>query len=441
MNEKMSKMQIISLALTLFAMFFGAGNMIFPPAMGALAQGGYLWALAGFIVTDAGIAILAIIAIVNVGNNFDDLGNKVGKRFALVFSVIIYLLIGPLFALPRCGSVSFEMGIAPITNGFMSTGISSILYTAIFFGLTYLLSMNKNKLVDIIGKVLTPLLLISIACIFIAMLTSPHVPLVAPDPSYQNAPFFKGLIEGYLALDGPAGLVFAMVVIEAVKSYHITERKNIIKYTAISGLLAALFLGIVYFALTYIGAHSIGLGSFSNGSQLLNAVSTSLLGSWGRLILGVAVILACLTTSIGLVTCFADYIHKLCPKYSYHKIAAVVCLFSFVIANVGLTTLITYTLPILIMLYPVSVVLMIVSFFDKKIKNAKEVYIFAMLFAFFVSFFTGMDSLSIHLGFLHDMVASLPFYDLGIAWILPSCVGAMLGLIISKFRNKSVSSQ
>ncbi|MEG1630514.1 MAG: branched-chain amino acid transport system II carrier protein [Erysipelotrichaceae bacterium] len=229
--------------------------------------------------------------------------------------------------------------------------------------------------------------------------------------------------------------MFAIVVIESVKSYHIKERKNIIKYTAISGLLAALFLGVVYFALTYIGAHSIGLGSFSNGSQLLNAVSNSLLGSWGRLVLGIAVILACLTTSIGLVTCFADYFHKLLPKYSYHTIAAIVCIFSFIIANVGLTTLITYTLPILIMLYPVSVVLMIVSFFDKKINNAKEVYIISMSFAFFVSFFTGMDSLSIHLGGLHDFIASLPFYDLGIAWIIPSIFGAFLGLLLSKFKR------
>lgn len=429
MKEKMSLSQILSLSLMLFAMFFGAGNMIFPPALGSMAQSGYLWALLGFILTDAGIAILAIIAIVNVGESFDDLGNKVSKRFSIIFSFIIYLLIGPLFALPRCGSVSFEMGITPFLSSGASTMMPSLIYTAIFFGIALILSLYKNHLVDIIGKVLTPILLLSIAAIFIATLLKGGNSLQEAAPAYQNAPFFKGLIEGYLALDGPAGLVFAMVVIENVRSFHIKEKKNVIRYTAICGMIAAFFLSIVYFALSYVGAYSAAPGMFSNGSQLLNAVSYTLFGNWGRTILGVAVLLACLTTAIGLITCFSEFIHKQFPKISYRTTVIIVSIFSFIIANFGLNTLITITLPLLIILYPVTIVLVVTSFFDKHIKDRRRVYILGMSAAFIISFFTGMDEYHIHLGAIHDFIQSLPFYDLGIAWIIPSFIASMIGFL------------
>ena len=229
--KKLTLIQIISVSMMLFAIFFGAGNMIFPPAMGQLAGTSYISALAGFILTDAGIAILGVTAVVLAGTSMSDLGNLVSRRFALVLSVGVYLLIGPLFALPRTGSVSFEIALLPYI-GENNAILWSLLFTTAFFGLTYYLSSNPSRIVDVVGKYLTPVLLISILAIFIASLlqdTSNGAfsfgTMMEPSPAYADIPFFKGMIEGYNALDGPAGLAFAILVIKAIRSYGVTDKK------------------------------------------------------------------------------------------------------------------------------------------------------------------------------------------------------------------------
>lgn len=440
--KKLSIKQILSVSLTLFAIFFGAGNMIFPPAMGQLAGTNYLQALFGFILTDAGIAILGVTAVVFVGNSMSDLGNLISKRFALCLSVGIYLLIGPLFALPRTGSVSFELAILPYVNENQRM-IFSLLFTGAFFGLTYYLSSNPTKIVDVVGKLLTPFLLVSIVAIFLmtifAVSTNQNPELLGStgiaQGAYETIPFFQGMIEGYNALDGPAGLAFAIIVINAIKNYGITEKKSIAKYTILSGLGAAFFLAVVYFMLTYVGAHTIE--PFANGGSLLHTVTKTLFGDVGGLILGIAVLFACLTTSIGLTTSFADYFETITTKFTYKQIAAFVCVFSFLISNIGLSQLIQISLPILIMIYPVTVSLILLSFLKKYIGDKRSVYILGMLFTFFASFVNGLDSAGISLGFLSDIVHNLPFYELSLGWMIPFVIGSLLGFLpIFGFMNK-----
>ncbi len=432
--KKLTFVQIISVSMMLFAIFFGAGNMIFPPAMGQLAGTSFISALAGFILTDAGIAILGVTAVVLAGSSMSDLGNLVSQRFALFLSVGVYLLIGPLFALPRTGSVSFEIALLPYI-GEQNSMLWSLLFTAAFFALTYYLSSNPSRIVDVVGKYLTPVLLISILAIFIASFlqdTSNGAfsfgTMMAPSPAYADIPFFKGMIEGYNALDGPAGLAFAIIVITAIRGYGITDKKSIARYTILCGLGAAGFLAVVYFMLTYVGA--ITNTPFTNGGALLHAVTNHLFGGIGGIILGIAVLFACLTTSIGLTTSFADYFQTILPKrWTYKKIAAAVCLFSFVISNIGLSQLISVSLPILIMIYPVTVVLMLLSFFKKRIGSRRMVYVMAMLFTFAVSFVNGMESAGVTLGIISEWFARLPFYELSIGWILPAVIGALIGLL------------
>ena len=430
--KKLSISQLCSVSMMLFAIFFGAGNMIFPPAMGQLAGEHYLSALAGFILTDAGIAILGVTAVVLVGNSMSDLGNLVGKRFAFVLSIGVYLLIGPLFALPRTGSVSYEIAVLPYIKGSASS-LTCLLFTAIFFAVTYYLSSNPNKIVDVVGKYLTPILLLCIASIFIVSLFKGYDgdqlafgTMGKPQGDYAVIPFFKGMIEGYNALDGPAGIAFAILVIQAIRSFGVKEKKSIARYTILCGFGAAMFLALVYFALTYVGA--ITQTPFANGGNLLHAVTIHLFGDIGGVILGIAVLFACLTTSIGLTTSFSDYFQELMPTLSYKKIAFCVCFFSFLIANVGLSQLISISLPILIILYPVTVILILLSFFKKWIKDRRMVYILAMLFTFLVSFANGLESVGIHCA-LFDPLHQLPFYDLSIGWILPGIFGAVLGAL------------
>lgn len=432
--KKLSFKQILSVSLMLFAIFFGAGNMIFPPAMGQLAGSSYISALFGFILTDAGIAILGVTAVVLVGNSMSDLGNLVGKKFALCLSIGVYMLIGPLFALPRTGSVSFELAAQPyIGNG--NTMLYSILFTAVFFGVTYYLSSNPNKIVDVVGKILTPFLLLSILAIFVAavyaIMSGNGAPLLGeiaqPAQSYQEIPFFQGMIEGYNALDGPAGLAFSIIVINAVKNYGIVEKKSIAKYTIICGLGAASFLALVYFMLTFVGASTTT--GFANGGALLHGVTKQLFGGAGGVVLGIAVLFACLTTSIGLTTSFADYFHEILPKVSYKKIAAIVCVFSFVISNVGLSQLIKVSLPILIMIYPVTVTLIVLSFFKERIKGHTYVYMIGMIFTFLVSFINGLENAGMNLGVITTYASMLPFYNLGLGWVVPAIIGSFIGLL------------
>lgn len=426
--------QLLSVSLTLFAIFFGAGNMIFPPAMGQLAGDNFLAALAGFILTDAGIAILGMIAVVLVGSSMSDLGSLVSKKFALCLSVGIYLLIGPLFAMPRTGSASFELALLPyIPQEY--TWVFSLLFTGCFFALTYYLSSNPSKVVDVVGQYMTPILLLSILVIFLGCLfTEPidtaaisYGTLGAPQQDYSSIPFFKGMMEGYLALDGPAGLAFAIIVINALKGYGVQDKKGIVKYTVFCGIGAALFLSVVYFMLSYAGA--ITATSFSNGGALLHALTTSLFGPVGGLILGLAVLMACLTTSIGLTTSFADYFTELLPSVSYKKIAAAVCLFSFVISNVGLSQLIRFSLPVLMMIYPVSVVLIVLSFFKTHIAHRRMVYVGGMVMAFLASFLHALDTAGISFVLTQWAKEFLPLYALGLGWVVPALIGVCVGLL------------
>ena len=430
--RKLKFIQIISISMMLFAIFFGAGNMIFPPAMGQLAGQHYPAALMGFILTDVGIAIMGITAVVLTGTNIDDVGRLVGPKFALFFSIGIYLLIGPLFALPRTATVSFEITFIPYLPKDYHT-LCLLVFSGIFFAMTYYLSYKSHKLVDYVGKILTPLLLISIFVIFIMAILHPEGngslqfgQMMPATGDYQRHAFFLGMIEGYNALDGPAGLAFAVIVIEAIRLYGIRDEKSIVKYTILCGLGSALFLTVIYFMLTHIGA--ITNEMFANGGSLLHAVTYHLLGHSGGIVLGIAVFLACIATAIGLVSSFSHYLETLLPeKWTYEKIAKYVCIVSFIIANVGLNQLIKISLPILMMIYPVTIVLIVLSFFKSYIGERRSVYIIAMLFAFIVSFVNGVEIYGLEFGMINTYVHALPFNDIGFGWISVAIVGAILG--------------
>ena len=432
--KKLNMMQIISISMMLFAIFFGAGNMIFPPAMAQQAGTNFPQALAGFILTDVGIAILGITAIVMIGSTIDDIGKLISSKFAVFFSVSIYLLIAPLFGMPRTASVSFEISLSPYIDPKFHIA-ASFIFSAVYFIATYYLSSNSNKLVDIVGKILTPFLLLSILTIFTAAIVNTagngslaFGEIMEPTGEYATIPFFIGMVEGYNALDGPAGLAFAIIVINAIRNYGVKEKKSIAKYTIMCGLGSAVFLTVVYYMLSYVGA--ITNAPFPNGGALLHAVTNHLLGGAGGIVLGIAVLLACLATSIGLTASFADYFTSILPeKWTYKKIVGCVCVLSFVIANVGLDQLIRISLPILITIYPVTITLIVLSFFKNKIKDRRMVYVLGMIFTLFISCINGLENANIHLGIISDLVAKLPLNNLGFGWIIFAVIGSLIGFL------------
>ncbi|MEG1412466.1 MAG: branched-chain amino acid transport system II carrier protein [Acidaminococcaceae bacterium] len=436
MNQKLSLWEIFPIGLMLFSLFFGAGNLIFPPALGQAAGTNLIPAILGFLLTGVGLPLLGILAIARIGNaNSNALANKVHPRFSLVLMTIINLTIGPLFAIPRTGAVAFDVGIRPfLTPDGYTMGL--FIYTALFFGCTYFLALNPNKLVDRVGKILTPLLLLSLAVLIMQIFFEPLGAIGAPLGSYETRPFFKGFQEGYLTMDLLASVVFGVVVINSIKTKGISDAATLTKLCILSGLVAAFFLAVIYMSLAYMGATSVTLlGYAENGGLVLSGVAKHYFGAFGNLALGLTITFACLTTSIGLVsscaTFFADIFHR---QILYERLVLYFTLFSFGVSNIGLTKLISFSIPFLVGIYPIVMVLIILSFFDGLFQSRKEVYQGAIALTTLMSILEGLKAAGFSCSSITVWCLTyIPLYNFDFGWIVPALVGALGGYLYSKF--------
>ncbi|MBM7584971.1 LIVCS family branched-chain amino acid:cation transporter [Bacillus pakistanensis] len=439
MNEKaLSKGQVLTIGLMLFALFFGAGNMIFPPFLGQQAGENVWTGIIGFLITGVGLPLLGIIAIARTGGDLQTLATRVSPTYGIIFSVIMYLAIGPLFGIPRTSTVAYEIGVIPfLAEGTPKYGLTLFIYTIIFFGVTMWLAMNPSKIVDRIGNVLTPALLIILIILVVKSILTPMGEAQAPQGDYIEGPFFKGFLEGYLTMDTIAALVFGIVVINAIKEKGVASRHSLTKVCITAGIIAAMLLALVYLSLSYIGATSGGaIGIKDNGGAILSASAAHLFGSLGTIILGLAITFACLTTSIGLVSACAQYFAKISPV-SYKLLVVILSIFSAIIANVGLTQLIAFSLPVLIIIYPLAIVLILLSFMHNWFNGYSTVYIGALIPTGIVSFVDGLKTAGLDVSFATDTLSFLPFFNEGIGWLIPAIVGAIIGFILALILGES----
>ncbi|OEH91810.1 branched-chain amino acid transport system II carrier protein [Bacillus solimangrovi] len=440
MKETISTKQIFVIGLMLFALFLGAGNMIFPPSLGQ-AAGTNIWiATLGFLVTGVGLPLLGVTAIALSGGDLGTLASRVNPKFAVIFSIVMYLAIGPFFGIPRTGTVAFEIGVTPFLPESMSTtGMPLFIYTIVFFGITFLLSLNPSKLVDRIGKILTPLLILILGGLAIKTVVTPMGPIGEPSETYASGAFFKGFLEGYLTMDTIGALVFGIVVINAIKDQGITDRKVLASATIKAGFIAAAGLALVYLSLAYLGATSISvIGAADNGGAILSGSATHLFGSAGTIILGLAITFACLTTSVGLVSASGEYFSKIFPKLSYPLIVGILSIFSMIVANVGLTQLINISLPVLIAIYPLAIVLIILSFLHNKFHGYREVYAGGLIGSGLISIIDAMNIAGMQLTRLNDVLGSiLPLYNQGVGWLFPAIIGSIIGFVIATLQGSS----
>ena len=428
------------IGLMLFALFLGAGNIIFPPALRQMAGDNLFIAMIGFLITGVGLPLLAVLAIANSeeGRGLQNIAGRVHPIFGLAFTIVIYMAIGPFFGIPRTATVSYEIGIIPFLPPGAADSIWPLaLFTIAFFTITTLLALNPAKLVDRIGKVLTPVLLVVIGTLAIKSIMTPMGELGQPQGEYISQPFFHGFIEGYLTMDVIAALVFGIVVINALKVEGITEKGPIMKAMVIAGLIAAAGLTLVYASLSYIGATSVdAVGIQDNGGAILALASTVLYGTSGTAILAITIIFACLTTAIGLVAACAQYFEEILPQLSYKTYVFIFAGFSALVSNIGLTQLIAFSLPVLLIIYPLAIVLMLMSFIDKSFGRKPIVYILALLATAFVSIFDGLLVAGINIKPITSLIAQLPLYEQNIGWLLPAIIGALVGVIIGLFTSK-----
>lgn len=428
MYQKISNKEIITIGLMLFALFFGAGNMIFPPFLGQQAGTNVWISILGFLITGVGLPLMGVIAIARVGD-LQTLASRVHPRFGIIFTIIMYLAIGPFFGIPRTGTVAFEIGVTPFLSAATASNWTSLfLYTIIFFILTAILALNPSKLVDRIGKWLTPALLLVLAVLVIKSYISPMGSAGQPTQDYANGPFFKGFIDGYLTMDTIAALVFGIVVISSIKEKGIANNTLITKTTVKAGVIAAACLSAVYLSLAYIGATGVdAIGQKQNGGAILSAAANELYGSFGAIVLGLAITFACITTSVGLVSSCAQYFAKINPRFSYKILVWILSLFSMIVANIGLTQLIKVSVPILTIIYPLAIVLILLSFMHSFFHGYASVYIGALIPTGIISLVDGLKAAGLPMTKAVDILSSLPLFSQGIGWILPALIGALIG--------------
>lgn len=431
MKQKLTFMEILPIGLMLFASFFGAGNLIFPPALGQSAGVNFLPAAAGFCTTGVGIPLLGIIAIGLLrASNPEALALPVHPKFAKALIVVTVLTIGPFFAIPRTGAVSFDVGILPFISA-ENYDLGLALYSLFFFVVTYFLSVNPSKIVDWVGKILTPLLLISIAILVVQVFMHP---MGEPQPAggyYASMPYLKGFQEGYYTMDLLATMLFGTVVIDSIKVRGISEGSVLTRTCIMAGIIAAVLLAAIYFSLTYTGATSVAVfGVSDNGAIALSSIANYYMGTAGNVVLCLMIFFACLTTSIGLTVSAGSYLEQVLKyKMQYQRIAAIICIFSFAVSNVGLTKIISLSVPVLCLLYPIVIVLVMMAFMP--VKRAC-VYRSTLAFTIVFAIIDGLNAAGVPMKTAEALFKDvIPFYSAGFGWFVPSIVGLVLGILYS----------
>lgn len=411
MKNKMRDSIVVGFAL--FSMFFGAGNLIFPSSLGNKLGDQYLFGILGFILTGVGLPLLAILACSKGNGTFESITNKIGTKFTLILTTVLFFAIGPLLAIPRTAATTFEISILP----FFPTW-SPIIVMAIYFLINLFFVLKRSSIIDTIGKFLTPALIIVLTIVIVKGIIDPIGELV---PTGATNILSMSLLEGYQTMDALGALLFAGVITSSIveKGYKGAEVKSVLLKAS---LIAVVGLAFVYGGLTFIGAHTVNLvDSGISNTALLVFIANKILGTFGLVLIGTAIGLACLTTSIGLLTAGATFFEKVSNgKLSYKFNAIAISLMSYIIACQGVDKIVKLSVPILNVLYPVAITIIVVTLLNKLLTNiiAIRIAVYASLVCGFLFSFFG------------DALSFMPLAGVGFGWVLPTVIALVIGLFI-----------
>ena len=412
------------IGFALFSMFFGAGNLIFPPYLGLGSGPEWILGFICYYIADIGLAIMAIFALIKNDGNLNNITDRIGKIPGEIMVAVIILCIGPFIAVPRTGATTYEMFVVPLFGQ-----ISPVIPIIIFFGISLALTLRESAVIDIIGKFLTPLL-------FIGLLVMIVIGMVNPIGEISNVPMMEsvaleGINAGYQTMDVLAAMIFGIIIIKSVEEKGYTEAKVKSATARNASIVAAIGLLIVYFGLTYLGATTSEIFNMNiNRSELIINISYGLLGNAGTIVLGIVVTLACLTTAIALITSTADYFHDLSNgKISYKLIAVITAALSAALAMIGTDQIIAIASPVLSLLYPGAMTLLALSFLKDKISD------FTLRFAVVGALTGSLCTLLYDYGVPLNFVPHLPLNSTGLGWILFAVVFAIAGMIIKRVKK------
>ena len=435
MKQSLKLTDIMALGFMLFAFFLGAGNIIFPPLAGQLAGDHFLPAMSGFLLTAVGLPLITIVAVALAGGSWDHLTKDLPKKAATIMAVLIFIIIGPAFAAPRTGLVAYEMAVKPF---FIDASQAHLTFFSIaFFVVAMFFSWSQGKLIDVIGKVLTPALFIGLVVLAVAVFVNPQGDILGAHGEYITQPLTKGFLEGYNTMDTFASLMFGMLIVDSIRSKGITDRAATTKYLISAGCIAAAGLAFVYISLFYLGATSATVAAGAdNGGAILSLYVQSLFGPSGQLVLSVIVLLACLTTAIGLVSACSDYFSSLTPL-SYKTWVIINGVACATVANVGLSQLISLSVPVLFALYPVAIALVALTFLRSRFPNPKVAYRVVVLVSLLFAIIDGAKVAGIDVSALK----MLPLFEIGMGWLLPTAAAIICMFFVGKSAEQEMAEE
>ncbi|WP_156431172.1 branched-chain amino acid transport system II carrier protein [Bacillus sp. FJAT-29814] len=438
---RLTNKEILFIGFMLFSMLFGAGNLIFPAYLGHVAGENVWLAVAGFIFSDAGLALLGFIAIAKAGT-FEALVNRVHPAFAFLFPMVIYIAIGPGLAIPRAGSLSYEMGAKPfLPESIASSPIGLLVYTVVFFCLVFWFVKSPSKLIDRFGRILTPSLLLLIIIMLIKGLFTDLPDFKEASFSYKDHPISQGFLDGYQTMDALCPLLYGIMFANIFKSKNITKQSLQVNYLVRFGLVSGLLLAFCYVIIAYLGASASLPEKVDNGAIVLSTVLVQLFGEGGTIVLGIIFTLACLSVSIGLITSCAQYFSSVFPKLSYIRWAIILCLASGFAANMGLSQILKVSVPVLGFLYPIAITLIILGLVHNVLPyRGRPVYVMTIAMVGLFSILDIFNSTFFH-GSYSKLLALVPLQTQGFGWVIPGLIGSAIGSILQTVQRKEVMAE
>lgn len=313
-----------------------------------------------------------------------------------------------------------------------NTTVALLVFSVVFFTLVYLISLNPTNLERYLGRFITPILLVAIVILCVTGFMQLNGSFQTPTGGYESGAFFKGFLEGYNTMDALATLAFGIVILTAIRQRGVSDDKQLKGYMLKAALIAGSLLTVVYVSLGIIGGKMAVAGEFGDGTQILSAVSSSLFGQSGTVLIGLIFTLACFTTVVGLTSACGQYFSKLIPKANYKTVVLVTTLIGFTLTNMGLSQILKVSVPFLVIAYPLTIVLIVLTFFHRQFKGSRIVYVSALSLTGVFAVISGLNAFGMKLGLIEKIRASLPLANVDLEWVVPAVVGALLGVIIAK---------
>ncbi|MDP0563476.1 MAG: branched-chain amino acid transport system II carrier protein [Candidatus Endonucleobacter sp. (ex Gigantidas childressi)] len=430
MKQTLSIKNTIGMGFLTFAMFLGAGNLIFPPMAGYLSGVNIWQAALGFLITGVGLPLLAIVTISRVGGNFNAITQELPPWVVTCMGICIFLLVGPLYAVPRTAVVAYEIGVIPFLKD-TSGSTLQLLFCTIFFFLTWIFCLQPGKLLEFVGKIITPALIILLIILGLSPIVVPQGEIGNAIGPYSQAPFLNGFLEGYLTMDALAAFVFGVVIMTNLKSHGISEQKTLTKYSIYTGLIAAIGLTLVYISLFYLGATTRDIiTNPSTGGQILARYVEHLSGPVGSIFLSLVITLACLTTAIGCISSAGEYFDKLTTnKLSYSWIVTIMSISCIIIASMNLNQLIQLFTPVLLALYPSSIALILLGLIKQHIPNPTLTYRITLLTIFIFSLIDVSQDMPV-VAPLINAISFLPGLNVHMGWLAPGIISFLITLLL-----------